>query len=59
MVGEKLLSSLLEKDSTSSVLRKINLVSRGGDGNCMHGYIHSLEVLSIASSIKDHFVKVA
>ncbi|XP_015877895.3 SH2 domain-containing protein B [Ziziphus jujuba] len=57
MVGEKPLSSLLKEDSTSSVLRKINLVSRGGDGNCVLGYIKNLKVLSLTSSIKEHYAK--
>lgn len=58
MMGEKPLTSLLKKDSVSSVSRKVTLLSRGGDGNCEHGYIHNLKVLSITSSIKDHFAKV-
>ncbi|KAI4323101.1 hypothetical protein L6164_022733 [Bauhinia variegata] len=55
--GERSLSSLLDKESDSSMLKKISLANVGGDGNGVQGYVHNLEVFPVVSSIKDHHLK--
>ncbi|XP_054816947.1 SH2 domain-containing protein A-like [Prosopis cineraria] len=57
IVGEKSLSSLLNRECNSSGLDKITLAYVGGDGNIVQGYVHNLEVLSSVSSIKDQLLK--
>ncbi|KAJ7981916.1 SH2 domain protein A [Quillaja saponaria] len=57
IAGERSLSSLLSKDSTSSCLRKITLASIGRDGSPVQDYVHNMEVFPLTSSITDHYVK--
>lgn len=58
IVGARPLSSLLNKESSSSSLNKLTLAYVGGDGNIVQGYVHNLEVLPLVSSIKDYPLKV-
>lgn len=58
IVGEKSLSSLLNRESNSSTLKKITLANVGGDENSVQGYVHNFEVFPIVSSIKDQHLKV-
>jgi hypothetical protein len=58
VVEEKRLCSLVNKDSTSSSLRKINLANNGVDGDSLQGYVHNVEVLPPTLSIKGHHEKV-
>lgn len=58
IVEEKRLCSLVNKDLTSSSLRKINLANNGVDGDSLLGYVHNVEVLPPTLSIKDRHEKV-
>ncbi|KAI4333438.1 hypothetical protein L6164_018254 [Bauhinia variegata] len=57
VVGERSLSSLLNKESNSCMLKKITLANVGGDGDSVQGFVHNLEVFPHVSSIKDHHSK--
>ncbi|XP_061345036.1 SH2 domain-containing protein A-like [Gastrolobium bilobum] len=57
IAGERSLSSLLNKESNSSNLKKITLANVGGDGNTVQGYVHNFEVFPIVSCIKDCHLK--
>ncbi|XP_027354900.1 SH2 domain-containing protein A-like isoform X2 [Abrus precatorius] len=57
IVGEKSLSSLLNKEDGSSDLKKLTLANVGGDGNCVQGYVHKFEILPIVSSVKEFHLK--
>lgn len=58
VVGEKPLTSLLDKESHSEGLRKVSLISTDGNDDGIQGYVHSVEVPPLKSSIKDYYVKV-
>ncbi|KAL2328274.1 hypothetical protein Fmac_021701 [Flemingia macrophylla] len=57
VIGEKSLCSLLNKESTSSDLKKLTLENVSGDGNSMQGYVHNFEIFPIVSSIRDCHLK--
>lgn len=57
IVGKKPQSSLFNKDSSSSSLRKITLANIGGDSDGLQGYVHNVKVLPPTLSIKDHHVE--
>ncbi|XP_012575055.1 SH2 domain-containing protein A-like isoform X2 [Cicer arietinum] len=57
IVAKKSLSSLLNKESNSSDLKKITLANVGGNGNNVQGYVHNFEVFHNVSFIKDHHLK--
>ncbi|KAM1001338.1 hypothetical protein ACFX15_007548 [Malus domestica] len=56
-VGNKSMSSLFNKDSISSGLTKIILVSGGGEDNSLQGYICNHKVLPLTSSILENYAK--
>ena len=58
IVGEKSLSSLINKDSPTSSFGKLALANIGGHCDSLQGYVHNVEVLPPALSIKDHWGKV-
>lgn len=55
-MGEWSLSSF-NKDSMSNGFGKITLVGASGDDG-LQGYVYDAEVLTLSSSIKDHYSKV-
>lgn len=55
IAGEKSLSSLINKDSPTSSFGKLALANIG---DSLQGYVHNVEVLPPALSIKDHWGKV-
>ncbi|KAL0001483.1 hypothetical protein SO802_015264 [Lithocarpus litseifolius] len=57
IVGEKSLSSLINKDSPTSSFGKLALANIGGHCDSLRGYVHNVEVLPPALSIKDHWGK--
>ncbi|CAI8606889.1 unnamed protein product [Vicia faba] len=57
VVGEKSMSSLLNKESNSNNLKGITLANVCGDRNIVQGYVHNFEGFHTVSSIKDHHLK--
>ncbi|KAA8526724.1 hypothetical protein F0562_009047 [Nyssa sinensis] len=56
-VGEKRLTSSLNDVSNSDGLSRVSLASIDGNDDGLQGYVHTLEVLPLTSSIKDHYAK--
>ncbi|KAM7503873.1 hypothetical protein LguiB_002777 [Lonicera macranthoides] len=57
VVGEKPLTSLLDKESHLEGLRKVSLISTDDNDDRIQGYVYSVEVFPLTSSIKDFYVK--
>ncbi|KAK6134438.1 hypothetical protein DH2020_031817 [Rehmannia glutinosa] len=57
IVGEKILTCSINKDSRSEALKRIYLACPDENEDLFHGYVHGLDLLFPASVVKNHYVK--